>query len=149
MRKFVVNTDVFPTTTGFMIGEWDDGEANAWARNEFGLGDGEKLAPPRNQYGVCYACEHADIIWCENEPFDTQAIGTLIHEITHAVINIAKRLGFKLSVESAEFYCYMTGHLTEKALEKVADDKTKPKKKVARKTARKTTKKVDKGSTKR
>lgn len=65
--------------------------------------------------GFCYQFKGGQILIVLSELPDTiEGLGTLNHEILHAVFFILKKVGVVYSSESEESYTYLYGYLTEK-----------------------------------
>lgn len=65
--------------------------------------------------GFCYQFKGGQILIVLPElPDAIEKLGTLNHEILHAVFFILKKVGVVYSIESEESYTYLYGYLTEK-----------------------------------
>ena len=64
--------------------------------------------------GLCWDYNHIQIIW-----LDEFNVGTLVHELNHAILNHARYIGMENSEEGDEYFCYMLQYLLNKSLELV------------------------------
>lgn len=70
---------------------------------------------------TCYTPTHnAFFIWLPHKPETLFDIGSLAHEIFHAVFAVTLNIGATPSQDSEEYCAYMMGFLTVKILEKMS-----------------------------
>lgn len=58
------------------------------------------------------------VVMMRDMPKSPGEFGTLIHELSHAVNHVMKKVGVKPSEESEESYTYLLGYLTKEVFEK-------------------------------
>lgn len=64
-----------------------------------------------------HAPGHNIIIWLPHKPRNIRNLGTLIHELTHAIEKISWQCGINLTPETSEFFAYLMNDLFEKMCE--------------------------------
>lgn len=70
---------------------------------------------------TCYSATYNGIfIWIPQLPTTAEGIGSLVHEIFHAMFAVTLNIGAVPSQDSEEFCAYMMGFLTQKIIEKMA-----------------------------
>lgn len=116
MKKFRIPVDFLETEIGVIISDdWDKVSQHVrrvYENENYPVGDNQA-------YGKCFrALGYIPIIWMPSIPKTPHQIGTLAHEVFHAVEDIAKHYSIWLSAESEEFYGKLIGYLVKTILAK-------------------------------
>ena len=70
--------------------------------------------------GLCwYGCDNTIVIWMAAIPRTPYQISVLIHEITHAAIQMLSSVGVPVDAKTDEAVCYLLDYLTQTFLEKM------------------------------
>lgn len=114
LRHYLVSFGATPGKVLFFVGGMDLDLVKGVSR-DLGLWNGEaeeKFSEPDSRWGGCWDLGCNQVVWLfsfvASSPED---LGMLTHEVNHAVFNRAEHLGFKLSDDSCEHYCYEAEYL--------------------------------------
>jgi hypothetical protein len=112
MKSYIMSPNVYPGIFLFLVGKNDVDEIKRLCKKHK-LWNGEGSLESSSSYGSCWNFGTHSCLWINSfklgNPDDH---ATLIHEVIHAVSNHAESIGIKLSRESEEHFCYMSGWLT-------------------------------------
>lgn len=114
LRYYIVRPGSVPGRVIFFVGKMNMALIRkVTLKNDLWNGEGQEVfSDPQTDWGCCWHAGVNQIIWLNsfkrNDPHD---IGMLVHEVNHAVFNRAGHLGFTLSPDSDEHYCYEAEYL--------------------------------------
>lgn len=118
--KFKLHSGLFPFKVYVWFGAWDRNAIESWLRHE-GMIESklEGDDPVKCDLAATYESNYNSLLWMPSEPRSFEDIATLSHEAAHCAINAANGLGFDLSDDSEEFYCYTVQWIVSEVLRKV------------------------------
>jgi len=120
MNKFRFRPNILPGTFSFLIGNYDAAEARAYL-DCYGIKDtGNNVRD--NPIGECYArCYYPEegypVVWLSKAPHSPEDIGSMVHELEHAVMFQLNWLGITHNRETTEVYAYLLDRLTTGVLD--------------------------------
>jgi hypothetical protein len=119
VRKFAVRNDLYPYPVLFWLGAFDGPKVRAWLKREKVGNDSLLIDPDGTDAACCYDLGNGSLVWMPHQTEFVHEMGTLAHELMHAVEHAGRTLGFRLSSKSCEFYCYFFEFLTVRALRRI------------------------------
>jgi len=123
MRKFAFKPNIFPGVLTFFIGEWDRDQAMAHLRFQDIADTGDHIYSDPPSEGCMARCYYPEvgfpIMWLREPPHTPYQIGSMVHEIEHALMFYLNWLGLEHCRETTEIYAYMMDRITTGVLELV------------------------------
>lgn len=125
--NFIIDLVVYPFDIMFSIGE-SDKEFMRTLKDRLP----KKYLPKKSEDNICQledecrgrTWHHLEggqtIIRLKKKPKSEQEMGSLAHEIFHAVDFIFRHVGIQLSSDSDEAYAYLIGYITEQFYKNIA-----------------------------
>ena len=126
MRRFAFKPNTLPGVFTFFVGEWNTAEAVEHLKFQ-GIIDTNNTVADTSLDGCCARCYYPEegypLIWLSEPPHTPLDIGSMVHELEHALMYHLNWLGIEHGGKTTEVYAYMMDRLTTGVLELIWHDK--------------------------
>lgn len=121
MTVLTFKPNIFPGVFVFCVGVWDSGQLVEFLHDNEIADTGNHVAgdpPPDECNARCYYPEVGfPVVWIRHNPKTPAKIGSLVHEIEHALMFYLNWLGIEHGRPTTEVYAYMMDRILTGVLE--------------------------------